>query len=158
MTKTAKTAKTMADIGIEPIVEAANNTQIPAAIADYAQRFAKAAEARVESVNENVGKATSMLESAVSGSATNLAEVSRNVQGAIYDDVKASLAAVEKIAAAGTLSEAAKIHVEFLNERGQVGLARVKSISDYLAKTLQTGAKQAQDALAKFAGKSDQAA
>lgn len=155
MTKTAKT-EAAPEIVAEPV--AAPKIEIPAAARDLAHRAVKTAQERAEALNASVEKATSTIESGVSTAATTVADISRNIQGAVYADVKATLAAVEKIAASKSLAEAAQFHVEFLGQQSQVGLARVTKATEYLAKVLQDGAKSAQDVIAKMAVKTDKAA
>ena len=57
-----------------------------------------------------------------------------------------------------SLAEAAQVHVEFLNQRGQVGLDRVRSATDYLANALQSASKAVQDNIAKMSERADKAA
>lgn len=153
MTKTAKTAHETTFVP-----PAAPKIEIPAVARELVQRAAKSAEARVETLNAGVEKATSTLESAFGGAATTMAEASRALQGAVYADVKASIALVEKLSASATLADAAKVQIEFLNARGQVGLERVKSATEYFAKAMQSSAKATEHAIAKFAQGADKAA
>jgi hypothetical protein len=118
---------------------------------DLAARAIKTAEARVEALNATAEKATAQLESGLSTVSTTLADAARNMQGAIYEDVKAALSAVERIAGAKSLAEAAQVHVQYLGERGQVGLARIAKANEYWAKA-------AQEAFARMAPKSEKAA
>ncbi len=124
--------------------------EIPAVARDLAQRAVKTAQERADVLKANAEQATATIESAFNGSAATMAEVARALQGAIHDDVQAALASVEKMTAAKSLAEAAQIHVEFLGERGRVGLERMKSASDYLAKALNLGVKNVEEAIAKF--------
>ena len=87
-----------------------------------------------------------------------VADASRALQGALYKDVETTLAAVEKLASSKSLAEAARVHVEFLNQRGQVGLDRVKSATDYLANALQSASKAVQDNIAKMSERTGKAA
>ncbi len=144
MTETAET--------VTPKVE------IPAGARDFAARAIKSAEERVEALNASAEKATASFESGLNTASSTLADASRKIQGAIYEDVKATLAAVEKIASAKSLAEAAQIHLGFLGDRSQVGLARFAKASEYLARAMQDGAKSAQDAIAKMAAKDAKAA
>lgn len=130
---------------------ATSKIEFPAVARDLAQRAVKTAQERADTMKASAEKATATIESAFAGSAATAADVARGLQGAIHDDVKATLASVEKMTEAKSLAEAAQIHVEYLGERGRVGLDRMKSASDYLAKALQDGADKARDALAKFA-------
>jgi hypothetical protein len=132
--------------------------EIPSVARDLAQRAVKTAQERAETFNATAEKATATLESALTTSTATVADVARAMQGAIHADVKATLATVEKIAAAKSLAEAAQIHVEFLGERGQVGFARMRSATDYFAKAMAASADRARDALAKFTPDSAKAA
>src|SRR5271156_1278012 len=86
------------------------------------------------------------------------ADAARAVQGAVYQDVEATLAAVEKLAAAKSFAEAAQVHVEFLSQRGRVSLDRFNSATDYLAKALQSASKTAQDTIVKMSERASKAA
>jgi len=129
-----------------------------AAARDFVLRAAKTAKERVESLHQGAEKATSMVESALATSATTAADAARAVQGALYQDVEATLAAVEKLAAAKSFAEAAQVHVEYLSQRGRVSLDRFNSASDYLAKALQSASKTAQDAIVKMSEQASKAA
>ncbi len=153
MTKTPKAAHETTHV--PPV---APNIEIPAVARELVQRAAKSAEARVESLNAGVEKATDTLESAFGSTATTFAEASRALQGAVYADVKAAIALVEKLAESANLADAAKVQVEFFNARGQVGLERVKAATEYFAKAMQTGAKATEHAIAKFAPGANKAA
>jgi hypothetical protein len=150
MTKTAKTASAKVEDVVEPIVAATKKMEIPAALREFVQRAAKSVQDGADSLNVNAQKSTSAIESAISGSATTVAEASRKVQDALYEDVKMGLAAVEKMANAKTLAEAAQLHVDYLSERGQVQIARMKSATEHFVKAVQDGAKTTQDAIAKL--------
>jgi hypothetical protein len=140
------------------MTDTAPKPDFSAAARDYAAQAIKTAQERAEALNAGVEKATSQLESGVHTASTTLAEASRNVQGAIYEDVKATLGAIEKIASAKSLAEAAQIHVQYLGDRSQVSLARMTKATEYLARALQDGARSAQDAIARMAARNDKAA
>ena len=137
---------------------ATSKIEFPAVARDLAARAVQSAQERAEALKASAEKATAQIESGLNTASTTLADASRSVQGAIYDDVKATLAAVEKIASAKSLAEAAQVHVEYLGDRSRVGLARVSKATEYLARTLQDGAKSAQDAIARMAAKDSKAA
>ena len=125
---------------------------------DFVLRTAKTAKEQAESLRNGAEKATSNLESAFSTSVATVADASRAMQSAFYKDVEATLAAVEKLASSKSLADAARVHVEFLNQRGQVGLDRVKSATDYLADALQSASKTVQDNIAKMSERAAKAA
>jgi hypothetical protein len=137
---------------------AAAKIEIPAVARDLAQRAVKTAKERADAMKATAEQATATVESAFNGSAATFAEMARAVQGAIHEDVTATLASVEKMTAADSLAEAARIHAEFLGERGRVGLERLRSVSDYVGKALQISVKNAEQAFAKFTPSSAEAA
>ena len=153
MTKNAKTTAAKFEDVVEPIASAATKMEIPAAARDFVQRAAKSVQEGADSLNARAQEATSAIESAIGGTATTVAEATRKVQDAIYEDVKTGLAAVEQLASAKTLAEAAQVHVDYLSERGQVQIARMKSATEYFVKAVQDGAKTTQDAIAKLTAK-----
>ena len=118
-------------------------TETPAVARDLAARAVRTARERAEAIKAGAEKATAQIESGLTAAAATLADASRSLQGALYDDVTATLGAVEKIAAAKTLAEAAQLHTQYLSERSQVALARMAKASTYLAGLLQNGARRA---------------
>jgi len=150
MTKLAKAASTKVEDVVEPIVAATKKIEIPTAAREFVQRAAKSVQDGADSLNASAHKATSAIESAIGGSATTVAEATRKMHDALYEDVKMGLAAVEKMSNAKTLAEAAQAQVDYLSERGQVQIARMKSATEYFVKAVQDGAKTTQDAIAKL--------
>jgi hypothetical protein len=139
-------------------IETTAETPVETGARDFVLRAAKTAKEQAESLRNGAEKATANLESAFNTSVTTVADASRAVQGALYQDVEATLAAVEKLASSKSLAEAARVHVEFLNQRGQVGLDRVKSATDYLANALENASKTVQDNIVKMSERSGKAA
>jgi len=127
--------------------------EIPAAARDFAQRAVKTAQERAETLNDNAEKATSAIESALSGAAATAAEAARSLQGAIYAEITATLTNVEQISAAKSLAEAAEIHVKYLGERGRVAAARVNTVNEYVANAVQDGANYVGGLIARYASK-----
>jgi len=130
--------------------DTASRLEMPAAARDFAARAVRNAQERAESLKASAERATAQFESGLNVASTTLADASRNVQGALYDDVQATLAALEKTASAKTLAEAAQVHVDYLGDRARVGIARMSKASEYLAKAMQDGAKSAQDRIAQM--------
>jgi phasin len=98
-------------------------------------------------------KVTSVIESAVAGSVTEAAKISRNIQQAIYHDAEAFFAGIDKLASAKSLSEAAQIQSDLVRARGELFVSRAKATTEYLGKLVTDGAKSAQDNFAKVYGK-----
>jgi hypothetical protein len=154
---------TIARMRMESTMNATDQTNTETAVdataaRDFVLRAAKTAKEQAESLRNGAEKATSTLESTLNTSVATVADASRALQGALYKDVEATLAAVEKLASSKSLAEAAQVHVEFLNQRGQVGLERFKSATDYLANALQSASKTVQDNIAKMSERAAKAA
>jgi len=98
-------------------------------------------------------KATEVIESAVAGSVSEVAKLSRNIQQALYQDAEAFLAGVDKLASAKSFNEAFQIQSDLLRARGEVLVSRAKASTEYLGKLVTEGAKTAQDNLAKVYSK-----
>ena len=137
-----------------------DTVETPAATAtrDFVMRAAKAAKEQAATFNRGAEKTTAVLESAIASSATTVADAARAMQSAIYRDVEAAIANVEKLAASRSLAEAAQLHVEFLSQRSQVSLERFKSATDYMAKAMQSASKTASENIAKMSERPGEAA
>jgi phasin len=94
-------------------------------------------------------KATAAIETAVTGSVTEAAKISRNIQQALYQDAEAFFAGIDRLASAKSLNEAVQIQSDMLRARGEVLVSRAKASSEYLGKLVADGAKTAQDNFAK---------
>ncbi len=96
---------------------------------------------------------TAAIETAVAGSVSEAAKISRNIQDAIYADTEAFFVGIEKLASAKSLSEAAQIQSDMVRARGEVFVSRAKSATEYLGKLVADGAKTAQDNFSKVYSK-----
>ena len=94
---------------------------------------------------------TSAIETAVAGSVSETAKISRNIQQAVYEDAQALFAGIDKLASAKSLSEAVSIQNDLLRAQGEVVVSRAKATTEYLGKLIADGAKTAQDNFAKVA-------
>ena len=88
---------------------------------------------------------TDAIETAVAGSVSEAAKISRNIQQALYQDAEAFFAGIDKLASAKSLNEAVQIQSDMLRARGEVLVSRAKSTTEYLGKLVADGAKTAQD-------------
>jgi phasin len=96
---------------------------------------------------------TAAIETAVAGSVTEAAKISRNIQQAIYQDAEAFFAGIDRLASAKSFSEAVQIQSDMVRSRGEVFMSRAKSTADYLGKLAAEGAKTAQDNFSKVTAK-----
>lgn len=139
-----------------PVTEAFTKLQsleVPEAARDFVKKQAETAKVRAADLHAGSEKVTAVIESAVSGSVSEAAKISRNIQDAIYQDTEAFFNGIDKLASAKSLNEAAQIQSDLVRARGEVFVSRAKAATEYLGKLVTEGARSAQDNLAKFSGK-----
>ncbi|GKQ50224.1 phasin [Bradyrhizobium sp. Ce-3] len=139
-----------------PVTEAftkLQNLEVPEAAREFVKKQAEAAKTRAADAYAGSEKVTNVIETAVAGSVTEAAKISRNIQQAIYQDAEAFFAGIDKLASAKSLSEAAQIQSDLVRARGELLVSRAKASTEYLGKLVTDGAKTAQDNFAKVYGK-----
>jgi phasin len=137
-----------------PVTDALKNLQnleVPEAARDFVRKTAGTAKERAADLHAGTEKVTDAIETAVAGSVSEAAKISRNIQQAIYQDTEAFFAGIDKLASAKSLNEAVQIQSEMVRARGEVFMSRAKSTTEYLGKLVADGAKSAQDNLSKVA-------
>src|ERR1700739_4813732 len=135
-----------------PVTEALKNLQnmeVPEVAREFVKKTAGTAKERAADFHAGSEKVTAAIETAVAGSVSEAAKISRNIQQAIYQDTEAFFAGIDKLASAKSLSEAAQIQSDMVRARGEVFVSRAKATTEYLGKLVANGAKTAQDNLAK---------
>jgi phasin len=140
-----------------PVTDALKNFQnleVPEAAREFVKKTAGTAKDRAADLYAGSEKATAAIETAVSGSVTEAAKISRNIQQAIYQDTEAFFAGIDKLASAKSFNEAVQIQSDLVRTGGEVFVSRAKSASEYLGKLVADGAKTAQDNFAKVASAS----
>ncbi len=139
-----------------PVTEALTklqNMEVPEAAREFVKKQAETAKERAADFYAGSEKATDAIESAVAGSVSEVAKISRNIQQAIYQDAEAFFAGIDKLASAKSLNEAVQIQSDLLRSRGEVLVSRAKASTEYLGKLVADGAKTAQDNFAKVYSK-----
>jgi phasin len=139
-----------------PVTEALTklqNIEVPEAAREFMKKQTETAKERAADLFAGSEKATDAIESAVAGSVSEAAKISRNIQQAIYQDAEAFFASIDKLASAKSLNEAVQIQSELLRSRGEVLVSRAKASTEYLGKLVADGAKTAQDNFAKVYSK-----
>jgi len=139
-----------------PVTEAftkLQNLEVPEAAREFVKKQADAAKVRAADAYAGSEKVTNVIESAVAGSVSEAAKISRNIQQALYQDAEAFFAGIDKLASAKSLSEAAQIQSELVRARGEVLVSRAKASTEYLGKLVTDGAKTAQDNFSKVYSK-----
>jgi phasin len=135
-----------------PITEALKNFQnleVPEAAREFVKKTANTAKDRAADVFAGSEKVTAAIETAAADSVSEAAKISRNIQHAIYQDVEAFFAGIDRLASAKSLNEAVQIQSDMARARGEVLVTRAKATTEYLGKLVANGAKTAQDNLAK---------
>src|ERR1700748_3625017 len=130
-----------------PVTDALKNLQnleVPEAARDFVKKSASTAKDRAADLHAGSEKVTAAIETAVSGSVSEAAKISRTIQQAIYQDAEAFFAGIDKLASAKSLSEAVKIQADMARASGEVFISRAKSTADYLGKLAAESAKTAQ--------------
>ena len=132
-----------------PVTDALKNIAVPESAREFVKKSATTAKERAADFRAGSERLTSMIENAATGSVSEAAKLSRNVQQAVYEDTEALFAGIDKLASATSLSEAVQIQSDLARARGEVFLSRAKSTTEYLGKLVADGAKTVQDNLAK---------
>jgi phasin len=139
-----------------PVTEAftkLQNLEVPEAAREFVKKQTETAKERAATLHAGSGKVTAAIETAVSGSVTEAAKISRNIQDALYQDAEAFFAGIDKLASAKSINEAVQIQSDLLRSRGEVLVSRAKASTEYLGKLVADGAKTAQDNFAKVYNK-----
>jgi phasin len=135
-----------------PVTEALKsfqNLEVPEAAREFVKKTAGTAKERAADLHAGSEKVTEAIETAVAGSVSEAAKISRNIQQAIYQDTEAFFAGIDRLASAKSLNEAVEIQSDMVRARGEVLMSRAKSTTEYLGKLVADGAKTAQDNFAK---------
>jgi phasin len=139
-----------------PVTDALKNLQnleVPEVAREFVKKTAGTAKERAADLHAGSEKVTAAIETAVAGSVTEAAKISRNIQQALYQDAEDFFSGIDRLASAKSLNEAVAIQSEMLRARGELLVSRAKSSTEYLGKLVAEGAKTAQDNLAKVYSK-----
>ena len=139
-----------------PVTDAFKNIQnmeVPEAAREFVKKQAETAKVRAADIHAGSEKVTAAIETAVAGSVSEAAKISRNISQAMYQDAEAFLAGIDKLASAKSLNEAVQIQSEMVRARGELFVSRAKSTTEYLGKLFADGAKTAQDNFSKVYSK-----
>src|ERR1700735_3025756 len=113
-----------------PVTEAFKNFQnleVPEAAREFVKKQAETAKGRAADFYAGSEKATEVFESAVTGSVSEGAQISRNIQQALFQDAESFFACVGKIASAKSINEAVQIQSDLLRAHGEVIVSRAKA-------------------------------
>src|SRR6478672_10997103 len=139
-----------------PVTEAftkLQNMEVPEAAREFVKKQAETAKVRAADIHAGSEKVTAAIETAVAGSVSEAAKISRSIQDALYQDAEAFFAGIDKLASAKSLNEAVQIQSDMVRARGEVFMSRAKSTTEYLGQLVANGAKTAQDKFSKVYNK-----
>ena len=139
-----------------PVTDALKNLQnmeVPEAAREFVKKQTETAKERAADLHAGSEKVTAAIETAVAGSVTEAAKISRNIQDALYQDAEAFFAGIDKLASAKSINEAVQIQSDLLRSRGEVLVSRAKASTEYLGKLVADSAKNVQDNFAKVYNK-----
>jgi phasin len=132
-----------------PVTEAFKNFEVPEATREFVKKQAETAKVRAADIHAGSEKVTAAIETAVAGSVSEAAKISRNIQQALYQDAEAFFAGIDRLASAKSFNEAFQIQSDMVRARGELFVSRAKSTTEYLGKLVTEGAKNAQDNFSK---------
>jgi phasin len=136
-----------------PVTDAFKNLEVPEAAREFVRKSANTAKDRAADLHANSEKMTDAIETAVAGSVSEAAKISRNIQQAIYQDAEAFFAGIDRLASAKSFNEAFQIQSDMVRARGELFVSRAKSTTEYLGKLVADSAKSAQDNFSKVYSK-----
>ena len=139
-----------------PVTEAftkLQNMEVPEAAREFVIKQTESAKVRAADLHAGSEKVTAAIETAVAGSVSEAAKISRTIQDALYQDTEAFFAGIEKLASAKSLNEAVQIQSDMVRARGELFMSRAKASTEYLGKLVADGAKTAQDNFSKVYSK-----
>ena len=122
--------------------------EIPEVAREFVKRGALTAKERAADVHSGADKFAGFVEGAAINYVAGVANVSRKLLQAAYQDAEAALVAIEKLAGAKSVTEAIQLNTDYLRERGEVGMARAKDTAEYVSETMSGGVKAVQDGIA----------
>ncbi|MEO6779404.1 MAG: phasin family protein, partial [Bradyrhizobium sp.] len=117
-----------------PVTDAFKNLEVPEAAREFVKKSVNTAKDRAADLHANSEKVTDAIETAVAGSVSEAAKISRNIQQALYQDAEAFFAGIDRLASAKSLNEAFQIQSDMVRARGEVLVSRAKSTTEYLGK------------------------
>ena len=135
-----------------PVADALKNLQtleVPEAAREFLKKTAGTAKERAADLHAGSEKVTAAIETAVAGSVSEAAKISRNIQQAIYQDAEAFFTGIDRLASAKSLNEAVQIQSDMVRAGSELFVSRAKSSTEYLGKLVADGAKAAQDNFSK---------
>ncbi|MEW9919234.1 phasin family protein [Marimonas sp. MJW-29] len=125
---------------------------------EFVKRSAETAQERAESVYNTTKNYNSQLENTLKRAATGYANILGGIAEAAFANVNHTLAAVEKLAEAKSLNEAAKIQSEYVREHTAQNMEHVRAAYDYVRDVASENMTSVREGYAKMWPSSDKKA
>src|SRR5690349_3650075 len=106
-----------------PLTDAFKNFQtmdVPAGARDFVKKAAGTAQERSTDFHARSAKVTDAIETALTGTVTEVAKISRNIGQAAFEDAQAFFAGIDKLASATSFNEAVQIQSDMVRARGEL--------------------------------------
>ena len=110
-----------------PVTEAFKNLQnmeVPEVAREFVKKTAGTAKERAADFHAGSEKVTAAIETAVAGSVSEAAKISRNISQAMYQDAEAFFAGIDKLASAKSINEAVQIQSDLVRAGGETFVSR----------------------------------
>lgn len=117
---------------------------------EFVKRSAESAQERAEGIYETTKTYNSQLENTLKRAAAGYTNILGGIVDAAFANVNHTLAAVEKLADAKSVSEAVKIQSEYVREHSAQNLEHVRSAYDYVREVASEGTETLRDGYTKI--------
>lgn len=138
MTTKAKASKAAETTKVEDVV--ADASGVANSAREFVKRTACSAKERADTIHEGSLKLNTNVEKAMTGFVSGYASFLNNIADATHANVEHALVTVEKVAAAGSVSEALKIQADFVRENTTANFERVRDAANASREMIVDGA------------------
>jgi hypothetical protein len=133
----------------EAISNATRQIQVPEAARDFVKRTAVNAKERAVEAHDGATNATASVEKALISLVNGGAAVTRSLLQAGHENLVATLATVEKVAAAQSAQEAIQIQIDFARDNTRANVERIRDAAEFVRGKLTEGAEAVRADIAK---------
>lgn len=117
---------------------------------EFVKRTTDSAQERVEGIYENSKTYNAQLEDTLKRAASGYANILGGIADAAFANVNHTLAAVEKLAEAKTVSEAVKVQSDYVREHSAQNMEHVRSAYDYVRDVASENMSSVREGYAKM--------
>lgn len=124
--------------------------EIPTTARDFVARTASSAAERAEQAHATAGKLTDGAEKVAASFVGGYANFTRNLLDMTLANVQHTLATVEKVAGAKSLSEAVQLQADYVRDSTRANYERVRDAAESVRAVVADGAKTVQTEIGKI--------